>query len=206
MDVAYLKEDSQLLKQNSAIQQDEINRLRDVLKCYHGLSTPVVEFFHEKHYGYALASRVVSTKHAAHKAFKNSNEWWMGKGFPAKLFFHFFTPVTVAKIGFSTPATLDAWDQAPRDFALIASMDRNCNAHSKWDVLRNVSHLFTHHSQEYIWSIPCNAVKPWLCYGIQVTANSGNTCKTCVSVMNMKMYLIGEDWENNSDMRQKAIQ
>ena len=194
------------MKENLAIQQDKINRVRDVLKCYHGLSTPVVEFYHKKHYGYAGASSIMSEEYAANKAFKNSNEWWMGHEFPATLFFRFSTPVTVAKIGFQAPGAWDAWDQAPRDFALIASMDHDCNAHSKWDVLRNVSHLFTLPSQEYIWSIPCNTVKPWKCYGIRVTANSGDSCKNCTSVMNMKMYLIGEDWQNNSDKRQKAIQ
>ena len=135
-------------------------------------------------------------------AFENSDERWASDRLGdsptrATLYFNFTSEVTVAKIGITTPEGY-AWDQAPKSFKLVASMD--C---SNWHVLRNV---VNHHTttQEFIWSIPCDLIKPWKCYGIRATDHSGSSYD-CVSVKEMKMFSI-EGWQKHPDIRPDATE
>jgi len=176
------------------IQQDEINKLRRLIECYHGIAKPVV------YVGTAGASSSWSAKYGPQNAFENSDDRWasgrLGDGSRrTELYFNFTSEVTVAMIGLVIPPNSDyAWDQAPKSFELIASMD--C---SDWHVLLNVvDHIWSHSNEEFIWKIPCDLIKPWKCYGIRATAHSGSSYD-CVTVKEMKMYTM-QGWQKTPDI------
>merc|ERR1719309_884129 len=182
--------------QEFKIQQDEINKLRRLIGCYHGIVKPIV------YSGTAGASSTWSAKYAPQNAFENSDDRWvsgkLGDG-PRRpeLYFNFTSEVTVAMIGLTTAT---AWGQAPKSFELIASMD--CG---NWHVLRYVvDHIWPHGNEEFIWTIPCDLIKPWKCYGIRATAHSGSR-HDCVSVKEMKMFTI-QGWQKRPDIRPDATE
>jgi len=182
-----------VLRREFKIQQDEINKLRRFIGCYHGIAKPVV------YSGTAGASSSWNADYGPEKAFENSDDRWasakMGDGqrWP-ELYFNFTSEVAVAMIGLKTLGH-GAWGQGPKTFQLLASMD--CR---DWHLLRNVvDHIWPHDHQgdEYTWPIPCDLIKPWKCYGIRAHAHSG-TYYDCVSVKEMKMYTM-QGWKKNLD-------
>jgi len=184
------------LRSEFKMQQDEIIKLRRLIGCYHGIEKPVV------YSGTAGASSTWSSNYAPLNAFENSVDLWvsgkLGDGLRRpKLYFNFTSEVTVAMIGLTTGT---AWGQAPKSFELIASMD--CG---NWHVLRSVvDHIWPDGNQEFIWTIPCDLIKPWKCYGIRATAHSGSR-HDCVSVKEMKMFTI-QGWQKRPDIRPDATE
>ena len=148
----------------------------------------LIHDYHPKKISYsgsAGASSTFAQDHLPIQAFRPQNGYpWAStsNSFPATVYFRFNSKQHVVKFAFrSREDGHTSAEQAPRDFAFVASDD--C---VNWVTLFSTSYAgFTTNNQRLVWSIPCPRRGYYYCYGIK-TERPNNS--NYISVVDVEMF------------------